>query len=77
MTNLSCFCQKSELNSKKIGVFRWYFGDSSDPNQLIQGCTLGFSPVTVQIKTATYSVVNQYFIKVAINCYLAKCSAAN
>ena len=40
MTNLSCFCQKSELNSKKvevfrcfggISVFRWYFGDSSDP----------------------------------------------
>ena len=29
-TNLSCICQKSELNSQEIGVFRWYFRDSSD-----------------------------------------------
>ena len=28
MTNLSCFCQKSELNSKKIGVFRCFGGIS-------------------------------------------------
>ena len=29
-TNLSCICQKSQLNGQEIGVFRWYFGDSSD-----------------------------------------------
>ena len=29
-TNVSCICQKSELNSQEIGVFRWYFGNSSD-----------------------------------------------
>ena len=29
-TNISCICQKSELNSQEIGVFRWYFGNSSD-----------------------------------------------
>ena len=29
-TNISCICQKSELNSQEIGVFRWYFVNSSD-----------------------------------------------
>ena len=27
---IKCICQKSELNSQEIGVFRWYFGNSSD-----------------------------------------------
>ena len=29
-TNLSHICLKSELNSYEIGLFQWYFGDSSD-----------------------------------------------
>ena len=29
-TNVSCICQKSELNSQEIGVFWWYFDNSSD-----------------------------------------------
>ena len=36
MTNLSCFCQKSELTAKNRGisvVFRWYFGDLSEPSK--------------------------------------------
>ena len=29
-TNILCICQKSELNSQEIGVFRSNFGNSSD-----------------------------------------------
>ena len=37
-TNLSCICQKSELNRQEIGYFGvsvvfWYFGDSSDRSE--------------------------------------------
>ena len=28
--DISCICQKSELNSQEIGAFWWYFSDSLD-----------------------------------------------